>query len=182
MARLDVARLLPHTDVKLRSPVNWTAVLFFACLAGLHLFMAASAFFHKRWEGYLSVMLGVIFTLVAIACRLTGRELAILSAQRVVRMRTGTRRFFFERSVPFSKVKTVRLTLLHPAMPESSTIELVCEHEVIECPPTTVPREEALCLAMTMGVRLIKVFGDAYGPAGERLNQLPQRNDPSDVS
>ena len=39
MARLDVHRLDPRTDVVLRSGPNWTAVLFFACLSSLHLFI-----------------------------------------------------------------------------------------------------------------------------------------------
>ena len=176
MTRLDVERLV-HTDVKLRTPVNWTAVFFFGVLSALHLFMAASALSHGRWEGYMSIVLGVIFALVTVLCRLTGRELTLLSQQRQVRLRFGTRRLFHERQIPFAKVRSVRLTLLHPTMPESSTIELVCDHEVIDCPPTTVPREEALCLAMTLGVRLIKVYGDAYGTAAERLNKLPASHD-----
>ena len=49
---------------------------------------------------------------------------------------------------------------------------MVCDGEVVECPPTKVPREEALCLAVTMGVRLIKVYGDSYGPISERLDRL----------
>jgi len=69
-------------------------------------------------------------------------------------------------------VRSVRLTLLHPRVPQSARIELVCEHEVIDCPPTTVPREEALCLAVTMGVNLIKVYGDAFGPVSARRDQL----------
>jgi hypothetical protein len=51
-------------------------------------------------------------------------------------------------------------------------IELVCEHEVLECPPSSIPRQEALCLAVTMGVRLVKVYGEAYGQASERLDSI----------
>ena len=39
-------------------------------------------------------------------------------------------------------------------------IELLCDNEDIECPPTHVPRQEALCLAVLLGVRLIKVLPD----------------------
>ena len=174
MARLDVARLLPavRTDVSLRTPVNWTAVIFFAALASLHLFMSGTAIYHGRSGGWLSAILGVILSLVAIACGLIGTELTVLSDQRRLRLRIGTRRMFYERSVPFAKVRCVRLTLLNPRRPRSSTIELVCEHEVVDCPPTSIPREEALCLAVTIGVRLVKVYGDAYGTVSDRVSEL----------
>src|SRR5215204_2473456 len=64
MARLDVERLLPahaRTDVTLRTPVNWTAVLFFAGLSALHLFLAGTAVYHGRWSGFLSIIFGVVF-------------------------------------------------------------------------------------------------------------------------
>ena len=65
----------------------------------------------------------------------------------------------------------MRLTLLNPTRPKSAEIEIVCLHEVIECPPTAIPREEALCLAVTMGVRLVKVYGaDSKQP---RLIRIP---------
>jgi hypothetical protein len=47
--------------------------------------------------------------------------------------------------------------------PESASIEIVCPHEVIECPPTSSPREEVV-LAVTMGVRLVKVYGPRSPP------------------
>jgi hypothetical protein len=179
MTRLDVQGLVPRTDavVRLRSPVNWTAVCFFSGLGGLHFFNAFTAALHGRWEGYLSTIFGVAFVLLAVASWRVGTELAVLTGQRRLRVRTGTRRLYAERFVPFSKVRSVRLTLLSAKRPESSTIELVCDHEVLECPPTRVPREEALCLAVTMGVRLIKVYGDAYGPVTERLNNLTSTPD-----
>jgi len=182
MARLDLEGSLPataggRTDVTLRTPVNWTAVIFFGGLAALHLFMAGTAFYHARWDGYLSFIFGVAFTFVSITCALIGTELTVLAEQRRLRVRAGTRRIYFERFVPFANVRSVRLTLLSARRPRSSTIELVCDHEVIDCPPTTIPREEALCLAMTLGVRLVKVFGDAYGPVSDRVGMLPPARD-----
>jgi hypothetical protein len=96
--------------------------------------------------------------------------MAVLAAERRLRLRTGSRRVYLERSVPFANVQTVRLTLLDPRSPHSAHIELVCAREVIECPPTAVPREEALLLAMTIGARLAKVYGEEYGLAAPRLN------------
>jgi hypothetical protein len=66
----------------------------------------------------------------------------------------------------------VRLTLLHPRTPKRAHVELVCDREVIDCPPTQVPRAEALCLAVTIGARLIKVYGDAFGPVSERMERM----------
>ena len=51
-----------HTpDLVFRTPINWTYVLFFGCLGLLHLSVAALAFWHRRWEAYMSVALGGIF-------------------------------------------------------------------------------------------------------------------------
>jgi hypothetical protein len=184
MARLDERRLTvppatdagaseaQRTDVTLRSPLNWTAVIFFAALASLHLFMVVHAVWHGRWDGFLSGVFGVLFTLVAVACGLTRTELAVLAPEQRLRIRTGSRRIYFERFVAFTDIRVVRLTLLSARHPQSSTIELVCDREVIECPPTRIPRPEALCLAMTMGVRLVKVFGESYGPVSERVDEL----------
>jgi hypothetical protein len=176
---LDVQRLDPQqlereqrVDLVLRTRPNWTAVAFFAALSGLHLFFATSAFLHQRWEAFMSVIFGVIFAILAIACRSIGTELGLLGAAKRLRLRTGTRRHYIERVIPFSRVSCVRLTLLNPTRPESAEIEIVCRHEVIECPPTSIPREEALCLAVTMGVRLVKVYGAAFTPAAERIDSL----------
>ena len=177
MARLDVPRLAAQTDVVLRSPRNWTVILFFAGLGGLHLFLAATAFMHQRWEGYLSLIFAGAFLMGAGLCAMVGTELAVLSHDRRLRLRTGTRHVFIQRFVGFNKIHSVRLTLLHPRHPETARIELVCDGEVIECPPTCVPCEEALCLAMTTGARLIKVYGEEYGPLSERLDRLSSVHD-----
>lgn len=172
---LDVERPASATckDVTLRSPPNWTAVLFFAALGMLHLYMAASAFSHRRWEGFMSLIFGTLFCAVSIAFRLVCRDLTMLSSSRRLRLHTGFRKLGHERFIPFAQVRNVRLTLMHPRNPLAATIEIVCEREVIECPPTRVPREEALCLAMTMNAPLIKVYGEEFGHAAERLDQLP---------
>jgi hypothetical protein len=36
-------------------------------------------------------------------------------------------------------------------------IELLCRGEDVPCPPTTIPRQQALFMAMAMNVPLIKV-------------------------
>ncbi len=179
MSRLDVEVSLEGQhrehppELVLRTPPNWTAVGFFAALSALHLFFATAAFVHQRWEAFLSIIFGVLFALLAVACRMIATELAVIGRDaRVLRLRTGSRRYHVERFIPFSKVTAVRLTLLDPVRPESATIEIVCPHEVIECPPTAIPREEALCLAVTMNVRLVKVYGAAFTAAAERIDSL----------
>jgi len=173
MTRLEVERIVVPTRVTLRTRPNWTAVAFFAALGMLHVYIATTSFLHQRWEGFMSCIFGVVFAIAAILCWRVARELTLVTSEKRLRVRTGTRRFYMERSIPFSDVRDVRLTLFHPKKPEAATIEIVCDFEVIECPPTSVPREEALCLAMNIGVGLTKVYSDAFGPAAERLDQLP---------
>jgi hypothetical protein len=60
-----------------------------------------------------------------------------------------------------------------PKSPSASRIELLCDNEDLECPPTDIPRQQALCLAMTMNVRLIKVYADDVPDAPERIDAMP---------
>ena len=165
-------------DLTLRTPPNWTAVLFFAALGGVHLSIAAPAFYHHRWEAFLSLAFGVLFLVVAVVCRLVNCEFTIVRGQRRIRVRTGYRRLCHERYIQFASVHGVRLTMIGRDAPLACRVEVLCENEDIECPPTMVPRHEALCLALTMGVPLIKVYGDENGPVPtERLDQLPSQNE-----
>lgn len=158
-------------ELVLRSGPNWTAVCFFGALGWLHLTIWAIALMHGRTEGYMSLMFGVAFVLAAVAFYLTRGEIAILTGERRLRLRTGYRRLRFERSVAFRRVRGVRLTLADEPDHAGGMVEVVCEDEVIECPPTPVARQEALCLAMTMGVRLIKVSGGSQSKRG-RVDEL----------
>jgi len=155
---LEVEALPAKTpDLIFRTAPNWTYVLFFAGLGLLHLTIATLAFLHRRWEGYMSVGLGAIFVavgIISIRCRF---EVTIQARQRRIRLRTGTQRFHYQRFVPFTNIHGVRLTLSQAPDNPTSRIELLCDNEDIECPPTSIPRQEALCLAVLMGVRLIKV-------------------------
>src|SRR2546421_5898781 len=166
---LDDDRTTPRTNITLRSGPNWTAVLFFAALGLLHLYMAATAFLHHRYEGFMSLIFGVGFCAISLIARFIHTEITLLASERRLRHRVGCRVLARERSISFSQVKSIRLTLLQPRNPLSARLELVCDREVIECPPTTVPREEALCLAITMGVELVKVYSPDFPAAAERL-------------
>jgi len=162
---MDVpAQARPTPDLVFRTPVSWTYVIFFACLGGLHLTIATLAFLHGRFEAYLSIVLGLIFVGVSIVAYRCTFELAILPRERRIRLRSGTRRMHYQRYIPFADVHGVRVTMAHSSDKRCSCIEVLCDNEDIECPPTSIPRQEALCLAMLMGVRLIKVCDDSATP------------------
>ena len=160
-------------DLTLRTPPNWTAVCFFLALAGLHLSIAIPAFYHHRWEGFLSMAFGVIFTHVALLCWLIKTELTIQRRTQRIRLRTGVGRLHVQRFIPFENVHGVRLMMMTGNAPAASRIELLCDNEDIECPPTDVPRQEALCLAMMLNVRLIKVYGEDLPEPSARLDATP---------
>ena len=148
----------PFADLVLRTPPNWTAVIFLGMLGGLHLSIALPSLWVGRY-GYLSLIIGSIFfvvSLIGYRCRF---ELALLNSQRRLRLRTGMGRFCYERFVPFSSVRAVRL-MVEPGLTKDQTeslIELLCRGEDIPCPPTKIPRQQALFMAMAMNVPLIKV-------------------------
>jgi hypothetical protein len=147
-------------------------VLFLAGLGGLHLAMCTHAFIHGRWEGFLSLIFGVVFSLAAAACAVIRSEVVVFKDDAQILLRTGIHRFHWERAVRFENVRSVRLTMLHQHKTHESRIEVVCDGEVIECPPTDVPRQEALCLALLMDVRLVKVYGYDAPDVSERLDKL----------
>src|SRR5687768_6992964 len=92
----------PPADLILRSRPNWTAVVFIALLAALHLAVAVPAFLHKVWEGYLSMGLGVLFAAAAGAIAAVRSEVAVLPAERRVAVRTRLPGWRAERGLPFA--------------------------------------------------------------------------------
>ena len=158
-------------DVVLRAPPNWTAVIFLGMLGALHLTIAIPSLLAGRWAGHLSLILGTIFVLVALIGYRCRFEVALLPSQRRVRLRTGLGRCCFARFVPFASVRAVRL-MIEPGTGRhggESLIELLCRGEDIPCPPTTIPRQQALFMAMALNVPLIKV-SEEEAPAPERLD------------
>jgi hypothetical protein len=173
---LDVDRATAEsrcTDVTFRTPPNWTIVLFLAGLASLHWYMAISALMKGRFDAFMSLVLGPAFTIGSLVIWRLAKEITFMPAARRVRIRSGLRRLYYQRFVRFSDIRSVRLTLLHPHDPKAAIVELILDREAIEFPPTDVPRQEALALAMTLNVPLMKVYSDSYGPVAERLDQLP---------
>jgi len=157
--QLDIARggLSRPTDLVMRYPPNWTAVIFFACMSSLHLINGLGAFWKGRIEGEMSAVLGVVFAIAtAVALRLKN-ELAVRPSAGDLHLRTTLGKIWYQRHIPFQSVRSVRLFLGGKTRLCESRIEILCDGESIECPTTRVPRQEALYLAMAMDVELIKV-------------------------
>jgi hypothetical protein len=169
ITREAVAKYAPPRDLSLTTPPNWTAIVFFACLSGLHFAISIPAFFHGRWEGYLSFVLAIFFLVISIVTYFARYEMTIVPQDKRIRLRSGVGPVKFERSVAFADVHAVRLTLGKPGKFMESRIEVLCDNEDIECPATTIPRQQALFLAVLMGVQLIKVC--------EADDSLPDRSD-----
>ena len=148
----------PFADLVLRGGPNWTAVGFFGLLGGLHLTVAIPSLLEGRY-GYVSLIVGSIFVTASLVSYRFRAEVAMLASQRRLRLRTGVGRLVYERSIPFKAVRAVRLTT-EPGVRRQTTesfIELLCHLEDVPCPPTAIPRQQALFLAMAMNVPLIKV-------------------------
>jgi hypothetical protein len=145
-------------DLVLRTGPNWTAVAFFGMLGGVHLTVAVPSLLDGRW-GHVSLIVGTIFVTTSLVAYRFRSEVALLTSQRRLRLRTGVGRFVHERFIPFKSVRAVRL-MTEPgvrARRTESFIELLCHGEDVPCPPTTIPRQQALFMAMAMDVPLIKV-------------------------
>lgn len=156
MPRFEVAPSTVAASVAFRTRPNWTAVLFFLALGLLHLSIAVPAFYHGRFEGYLSLILGSVFAVVSVLLTRLRCEVSFMGHERRIRLRHGMGRLYYERSVGFDDVHAVRLTATPQDEPRAR-IEVLCDNEDFDCPITERPRQQALCLAVLMGVQLIRV-------------------------
>lgn len=162
-----VPKVPAFADLVLRTGPNWTAVGFFGLLGGAHLTVAVPSLLDGRW-GHVSLIVGTIFVVASVVSHRFRSELALLTSQRRLRLRTGVGRLVYERSIPFKSVRAVRL-MTEPgvrARRTESLIELLCQGEDVPCPPTTIPRQQALFMAMAMDVPLIKVSEGELPSAG----------------
>ena len=153
----------PFADLVLRGGPNWTAVCFFGMLGGVHLTVAVPSLLDGRW-GHVSLIVGTLFVVASVVAHRFRSELALLTSQRRLRLRTGVGRLVYERFIPFKSVRAVRL-MTEPGVRARRTetlIELLCQGEDVPCPPTNIPRQQALFMALALDVPLIKVSeGDA---------------------
>jgi hypothetical protein len=148
------------SDLSFRGGANWTAVTFFAGMAIMHACIAATAFWHGRWEGYMSAMFATVFAGAAVMSYGWRFEVAVRPERRTVLTRMGPRWLGLEQEIAFARVRSVRLTILSPPERPLWRVEIICDDQDIDCPATSVPREQALLLALTIGTPLVKVSGD----------------------
>ena len=175
-ARDDAGPVPLFSDLVLRTGPNWTAVWFFAMLGGVHLTVAVPSLLDGRW-GHVSLIVGTVFVTTSVVSYRFRSEVALLTSQRRLRLRTGVGRFVYERFIPFKSVRAVRL-MTEPgvrARHTESLIELLCHGEDVPCPPTTIPRQQALLLAMAMDVPLIKVSEAAPALRAPSEEEAPAR-------
>jgi hypothetical protein len=150
------ASTLAAIPVVFRTSPNWTAVIFFFVLSALHFSIALPAFYHGRIEGYMSLIFAVAFLTLAIVMSRISFEMTFVRSERQIRLRSGLRRLYYERCISFDDVHAVRLIATKQDYP-AARIEVLCDNEDIECPIADEPRRQALCLAVLMGVQLIRV-------------------------
>jgi hypothetical protein len=147
-------------DLVLHGRPNWLAGAFFCLMAGFHIYIAVHAFGSNTSEAVISSSLAACFLFVANLCILTRHQIAICPTAREIRIERRYGRFIFDRELPFSCVRAVRVTLWQSRRGPQSRLEILCHGEELPCPPTNIPRQEALYLALVMNVRLIKVSSD----------------------
>lgn len=170
MLREEVAVESSAPELHLRGSANWTGVIFCSILSFLHFCISLPAFYLGRWEGYLSFMFALIFAGTSVVVYFARSELTLHPRSRRIGIRNGVGPLRFERSIPFDDVHAVRLTLGHGGRSAESEIEILCDNEDIACPQTSIPRQQALYLAITLGVQLIKVSDeDEQSERSERL-------------
>jgi hypothetical protein len=164
-------------DLVLRFPPNWTAVIFLSILGSLHLCIAIPAFLTGHFEGEMSLLLGSVFLLAATGFRLLRSELSIVPAKKLIRQSVWLGRVWHSRETAFGHVREVRLFLAGPRG-ESHT-QIVCHNDSVECPPTAIPRQQALYLAMMMDVPLVKICAEPPIPPtpATRLDELPHSHE-----
>ena len=147
-------------DLVMRFPRNWTAIVFLSVMAFLHLANAIPAFFRGQFAGHLSAILAVILIGAAVGLYRLRSEVSVRPSRGEVRLSTRLLLVWSERVVPFAAVRGVRVFVPHDGSGQEAQIELLTDHGDIDCPASKVPRQQALCLAMTLGVELIKVCPD----------------------
>jgi hypothetical protein len=162
-------------DVRLRTPINWTAVAFLAALGSLHLAIAIPAAMHGRWEGSLSFGFAAAFLFCAWIARGWAVETALLASCRHIRVRTGTRRWYMEQQIDFESVSAVRLTL-SGTCDRDARIEILTQTATLEFPPTPIPCQQALFLAMMLDVPLVKVSHGEARPTRDAAANVPLQN------
>jgi len=142
-------------------------------MAFLHFANAAPALLRGRIEAELSLILALGFTLMALGFRFVRSELTVRPSAGDLRLTRRFIRIWSERRIPFYHVISVLLFMPGMTTDKKPRIEILCLDESIDWPETIIPRQQALYLAMTIGVELIKICADAEATTAERIDTLP---------
>lgn len=162
------------TDLVTRYPPNWTAVIFLTVMGGLHLANAIPAFISGRIAGSLSALLAsMLFAAAFILWRLRV-ELAIRPSAGELRLSASFLKLWSDRRVVFDQVQGVRVYLPSPTASRESQIEILTATGPIDCPPTAVPQQQALWMAIAMNCELIKISDDNPPPPTRHEEPVPQ--------
>jgi hypothetical protein len=188
MTQRELPSQTDYPDLVLRTRPNWTAAIFVALLAGLHFGVSISALLAGRFAGYLSLVFACLLSTAAILTLLTRGEVILLHAARTVRTRTGIgRRFSLAwRNFRYADFAAVRVTLGPHSSQDDSLIELVSVRAGagdVMCPPSRVPRQQALLMAMMLRVPLIKAWDEpretgAEVPVADREREISTTRQP----
>ncbi len=173
MMTRQVEAFVPPREVILQTPPNRAAMAFFGGLAAVHLAIASPALLQGRWEGFLGLAFAGAFLIVMVGCYWTRREMIIAPRERRIKLSKGIGRLRLSREVAFSDVRAIQLIINQKRRRTNSRIEVICDNQIIHCPPTTIPRQQALFFAVLMRVRLIKVIdassSEAPPPLRDRM-------------
>lgn len=169
ITREVVASYAPPREITLTAPPNRTSIAIFSSFSLVMYGLSIAAFMNGRWEAYLTFILANICAGVAVLSYFSRHELSLLPRDRFVRTRHGMGPFRIERQFSFDAIRTVRLTITGTGRPRDCSIELVTEKRDIHCPPTLIPRQQALFLAVLIGAQLLKIENTTSQPGpGER--------------
>src|SRR5688572_18188998 len=169
---LDPSRI--STDLVTRYPPNWTAVVFLSVMGGLHLANGVPALLGGRIAGSLSTLLATLLFSAAFVLWRLRVELAIRPSAGELRLSAHFLKSWSDRRVVFDQVHCVRVYLASPTASRESQIEILTATGPIDCPPSAIPQQQALWMAMAMNCELIKISDDNSPPPTRHETPVPQ--------
>jgi hypothetical protein len=116
---------------------------------------------------------GAALMMVALVAWNVRREVEISVSRQCIVLRRGLGSLCRQRLIGFNRIRAIRLVQVERHGRHWSRILFVADSEDLDCPTTVSPRQQALLLAMTLNVRLIKIWQSTTPTAPEdRIHQL----------
>jgi hypothetical protein len=143
-------------------------------MGGLHLANGIPALLAGRIAGSLSTLLAtLLFSAAFILWRLRV-ELAIRPSAGELCLSARFLTLWSNRRVMFNEVHCVRVYLPSPSASRESQIEILTATGPIDCPPSAIPQQQALWMAMAMNCELIKISDGNPPPPARHESAVPQ--------